>query len=53
MNSNMIKLEQFGHLLLVYHFTVPLNDLNPNFMGDIFQLRLTNCRPSDKYKPKL
>ena len=26
MNSNMVKPEKFGHLHLVYHFTVPLND---------------------------
>ena len=25
MNSNMVKLEKFDHLHLVYHFTVPLN----------------------------
>ena len=24
MNSNMVKPEKFGHLHLVYHFTVPL-----------------------------
>ena len=24
MNSNMVKPEKFDHLLLVYHFTVPL-----------------------------
>ena len=24
MNSDMVKLEKFGHLHLVYHFTVPL-----------------------------
>ena len=24
MNSNMVKPEQFGHLPLVYHFTIPL-----------------------------
>ena len=24
MNSNMVKTEKFGHLHLVYHFTVPL-----------------------------
>ena len=27
MNSNMVKPEKFGHLHLVYHFTVPLNDI--------------------------
>ena len=26
MNSNMVKPEKFGHLHLVYHFTVPLNE---------------------------
>ena len=25
MNSDMVKPEKFGHLHLVYHFTVPLN----------------------------
>ena len=25
MNSDMVKPETFGHLHLVYHFTVPLN----------------------------
>ena len=25
MNSNMVQPEQFDHLHLVYHFTVPLN----------------------------
>ena len=25
MNSNMVKPEKFGHLHLVYHFTVPLS----------------------------
>ena len=25
MNSDMVKLEKFGHLHLVYHFTVPLS----------------------------
>ena len=24
MNSNMVKPEKFGHLHLVYHFTIPL-----------------------------
>ena len=24
MNSNMVKPEKFGHLYLVYHFTIPL-----------------------------
>ena len=27
MNSSMVKPEKFGHLHLVYHFTVPLNIL--------------------------
>ena len=27
MNSDMVKHEKFGHLHLVYHFTVPL--INP------------------------
>ena len=27
MNSNMVKPEKFGHLHLVYHFTVPLNTM--------------------------
>ena len=26
MNSNMVKPEKFGHLHLVYHFTVPLRN---------------------------
>ena len=26
MNSDMVKPEKFGHLRLVYHFTVPLKD---------------------------
>ena len=25
MNSNMVKPEKFGHLHLVYHFTIPLS----------------------------
>ena len=28
MNSNMVKHEKFGHLHLVYHFTVPLSKKN-------------------------
>ena len=28
MNSDMVKPEKFGHLDLVYHFTVPLMFLN-------------------------
>ena len=28
MNSNMVKAEKFGHLHLVYHFIVPLNNGN-------------------------
>ena len=27
MNSNMVKHEKFGHLRLVYPFTVPLRDI--------------------------
>ena len=27
MNSDMVKPEKFGHLHLVYHFTVPLSKL--------------------------
>ena len=27
MNSNMVKPKKFGHLHLVYHFTVPLSFL--------------------------
>ena len=30
MNSDMVKPEKFGHLHLVYHFTVPLILLNHN-----------------------
>ena len=29
MNSDMVKPEKFGHLHLVYHFTVPLNPRIP------------------------
>ena len=35
MNSNMVKPEKFGHLLLVYHFTVPLNWRSVAFMDHI------------------
>ena len=28
MNSNMVKLEQFDHLHLVYHLTVPLSNIS-------------------------
>ena len=27
MNSNMVKPEKFGHLHVVYHFTIPLRSL--------------------------
>ena len=27
MNSNMVKLEKFDHVQLVYHFKVPLNKI--------------------------
>ena len=30
MNSDMVKPEKFGHLHLVYHFTVPLNTEHPS-----------------------
>ena len=30
MNSDMVKPEKFGHLHLVYHFTVPLRTLSNN-----------------------
>ena len=29
MNSNMVEPEKFGHLHLVYHFTVPLRLIHP------------------------
>ena len=40
MNSNMIKPEKFGHLHLVYHFTIPLTNLysGPN------EIMITNIR---------
>ena len=28
MNSDMVKPEKFGHLHLVYHFTIPLSNVN-------------------------
>ena len=28
MNSDIVKLERFGHLHLVYHFTVPLRHVH-------------------------
>ena len=31
MNSDMVKLEKFGHLQLVYHYTVPLTPASTSF----------------------
>ena len=46
MNSNMVKLEKFGYLHLVYHFTIPLRremdiklDNLPQFINLCFILR--------------
>ena len=35
MNSNMVKPEKFGHLHLVYHFTVPLTNPPTPSHGDL------------------
>ena len=34
MNSDMVKPEKFGHLHLVYHFTVPLSVCNKVLMSE-------------------
>ena len=36
MNSGMVKPEKFGHLYLVYHFTVPLKN------GEVSEIQLSN-----------
>ena len=46
MNSDMVKPEKFGHLHLVYHFTVPLKKkkqvINYNMLS--FKRRLQNIQ---------
>ena len=41
MNSNMVKPEKFGHLHLVYHFTVPLSKHRFKFL--LFKYLKTKC----------
>ena len=44
MNSNMVKPEQFDHLHLVYHFTVPLSIFYRYYIGRC-SLELTQLVP--------
>ena len=40
MNSDMVKHEKFGHLQLVYHFTVPL--INPVLSAKTMKILRSN-----------
>ena len=48
MNSDMVKPEKFGHLHLVYHFTVPLKRSEVVSFADIIKIAIILVKPTFK-----
>ena len=43
MNSNMVKPETFGHVHLVYHFTIPLSHCFSHLEAKTIITQILNC----------